>query len=355
MDNVLILMGNRQNQKMIKEFLSKDFRILSGQNHDELMEFADLVIADGPSLEKYSANFQSWKEMHLPNFLPVLAIVQRKDVHLVTASIWKYVDELIFMPIEKIEVLARIRILLRARSLSAELIDKFEALRLYHYTLAHDLRAHVRAINGFSGIILEDYARQIPVEAAAFTKRIQDVANDMNGLIDAVLKFQKLDNYRPAFKPVELQWLVKKVLGIYEAEIEEKNAAILYDNLEYSVLADPYLLQFVLQNLIGNALKFAQKGERPSIYIAAEKKGLIVRLSVKDNGVGIPKEEQERIFYPLVRLHGNEEYPGYGLGLAVAKRLIQLLEGKIGLNSAPGKGSEFWIELQGDDHENHDH
>ncbi|GAB4329345.1 MAG: hypothetical protein Kow0037_04380 [Calditrichia bacterium] len=355
MDNLLILIEIRQNRKLIREFLDDDFRILSGAPTGELLEFADLVIADGPSLKKSGEDLQACKDHHQEKFLPVLAIIQKKDVQLVTASLWKYVDELIFMPIEKIELLARIRILLRARRLSQEVNDKYEALRLYHYTLAHDLRAHVRAVNGFSGIILEDYGKQIPAEAAEFAQKIRDVALDMNGLIDTVLKFQKLDIYRPVFKSVKLNWLVKKVIAIFEMEIKEKKAKIKYGDLDFQVRADPYLLQFILQNIIGNALKFYPSDKTPVVEVGAEKRGFLVRIKIKDEGIGIAEADQQRIFEPLVRLHSADEYHGYGLGLAVVRRLIDVLDGKLGLKSKPGEGSTFWIELQGDDHENHDH
>ena len=101
----------------------------------------------------------------------------------------------------------------------------------------------------------------------------------------------------------------------------------------------------ILSNLIGNALKFQRPGIAPEVIVSAERTNGHVRICVRDNGIGIAPEHQERIFQVFERLHGQEEYPGTGIGLAIVKRGAQRMGGRVGLDSKPGEGSTFWVEL----------
>jgi signal transduction histidine kinase len=105
------------------------------------------------------------------------------------------------------------------------------------------------------------------------------------------------------------------------------------------------LLNIVLSNLLSNALKFTAPGVPPRVTIAASVAGDIRRIAVEDNGIGIAPEHQQRIFQPFAHLHAVEEYPGIGLGLATVTKAVELMGGRLGVTSAPGKGSTFWIEL----------
>jgi signal transduction histidine kinase len=112
------------------------------------------------------------------------------------------------------------------------------------------------------------------------------------------------------------------------------------------VRADFGLLELALTNLISNALKYAPPGERPQVTVRAQGSAGRWRLEVVDRGIGIPFEDQERVFQAFVRLHGEETYEGSGLGLSIARKAVELMGGRIGVESEPGVGSTFWIELE---------
>ncbi len=114
---------------------------------------------------------------------------------------------------------------------------------------------------------------------------------------------------------------------------------------EMQVMAHSQTLVQALTNLISNAVKFHEAGVQPKVEVSAIRNGNRVRILVRDNGIGIAPEHHERIFQVFERLHGQEEYSGTGIGLAIVKRGIQRMHGELGLNSSPGKGSTFWVEL----------
>jgi signal transduction histidine kinase len=131
-----------------------------------------------------------------------------------------------------------------------------------------------------------------------------------------------------------------------EAEILSKNATIESAPLLGCVQAHHTTLVQVLVNLLSNGMKFVGKGVRPEIRVRSESKDGIVRLTVDDNGIGIAAEHQQQIFLAFERLHGVEEYPGTGIGLAFVSKAVERMGGHCGVTSTTGQGSSFWIELQ---------
>jgi signal transduction histidine kinase len=113
-----------------------------------------------------------------------------------------------------------------------------------------------------------------------------------------------------------------------------------------AVLGHPATLGSALSNLVGNALKFVAPGQAPEVRIASERRSDLVVLCVEDNGIGVPREEQERIFLPFTRLHGQETYPGTGIGLAVVRRSVERMGGSVHLHSIDGAGSRFELHLK---------
>ena|SRR5215472_9061371 len=112
-----------------------------------------------------------------------------------------------------------------------------------------------------------------------------------------------------------------------------------------TVQADPTLMKIALTNLLSNSIKFVPEGTRPAITVSTSVRKDICRIEVDDNGVGIRKEDQQRIFMPFVRLFSEEEFPGVGLGLPSVRKAVELMGGRVGVDSELGRGSRFWIEL----------
>jgi signal transduction histidine kinase len=173
-------------------------------------------------------------------------------------------------------------------------------------------------------------------------KYVTDGAAQARQLINDVLDYARIDNETEHLANVGGEEVLCNVLRDLNVRIEEKQARITHDPLP-EVHAQPTHLRQILQNLIGNALKFC--AEKPEIHISAESNGDMWRFAVRDNGIGISEEHMHKIFSIFQRLHSRERYPGTGIGLALCKKLVQKYGGDIWVESRPGKGSIFYFTL----------
>ncbi|MFO7990862.1 MAG: ATP-binding protein [Thermoplasmata archaeon] len=226
-----------------------------------------------------------------------------------------------------------------------ELQDSLEELKTFSYSVSHDLRAPVRAMEGFSSILLEDYSDELDQTGRDYLKRIHNSSQNMDRLISDLLKYGRLTHEAKEVKRVSLENVVKDVISDLEDEIEDSGAHLKTTGVFPDVTANKTMLKQCISNLIKNAIKFVENGKRPEIEISGEKVGNEARVEVKDNGIGIPEEHQEKIFDVFERLHGRETYSGTGVGLAIVRKGIERMGGEIGVESTPGEGSTFWITL----------
>ena len=213
------------------------------------------------------------------------------------------------------------------------------------YSIAHDLRAPLRAMRGFTSALIEDYNGLLDHAGQNYTKRIDESAGRMDELIQDLLDYGKLGHAELPIAIVSLEDIAKDILEPLSEEISKKQATIEIKNPLPRVLANRTILQQVLMNLVSNSLKFVALGVPPKITIAAEIRGDKVRVSVRDNGIGIDPIHHKRIFGVFERLHSYESYPGTGIGLAIVRKGIERMGGSIGLESDVDKGSCFWFEL----------
>jgi signal transduction histidine kinase len=218
-------------------------------------------------------------------------------------------------------------------------------LEAFAYSVSHDLRAPLRAVQGFSQALLEDYAPKLDAQGKDYARRMDDSARRMETLIQDLLEYSRLSRSEIQLKPVDLTSVVEHVLTQLGGEIKEKDALIRVDAPLPKVLGHSATLEQVVENLIANAIKFVSPGVKPKIHLWAEEGDTVVRLWVEDNGIGIAPEHHERIFRIFERLHGIETYPGTGIGLATVKKGLEKMAGTVGVESVLGKGSRFWIEL----------
>lgn len=226
-----------------------------------------------------------------------------------------------------------------------ELTQVNRELDAFAYTISHDLRAPLRAVNGYVDALVEDYGESLPEEGRGFTRRIVAATDRMENLIQDILSYSRLSREEVNLLPVELEQIIAKVLAQMERLVGDTGAEIDVERPLPSVRAHSPTLVQAIENLISNAVKFMAPGRTPQIRIWAEKQQDCVRLWVEDNGIGIDPAHQERVFQPFQRLHGIESYPGTGIGLAIVRRSLERMGGRCGVISKPGKGSRFWIEL----------
>jgi signal transduction histidine kinase len=213
----------------------------------------------------------------------------------------------------------------------------------FAYSVSHDLRAPLRALQGFSAILLDDDLSE--EEKRDFTRRINGAAERMDTLIRDVLSFSRATRAEAEPSPVSLARVVKEALRQLEATIAESGARVVVEGELPLVRGHRTMLAQVVANLVSNAVKYVAPGVVPEVRVYAESRGGQVRLWVTDNGIGIASENQTRIFSAFERLHGMEEYPGSGIGLAIVKKGIERLGGTTWVESTLGVGSRFWIEL----------
>jgi two-component system, chemotaxis family, sensor kinase Cph1 len=166
----------------------------------------------------------------------------------------------------------------------------------------------------------------------------------MNQLIDGLLQFSKVESNGKAYELTDMNEMVEIVKQNLDQAIKESGATITNDPLPI-IVADPIQMVQLLQNLIANAIKFRKHGEPPRVHVSVQGADLSWTFSVKDNGIGIPKEQQGRIFEMFQRLDAGEEYEGTGIGLAFAKKITERHGGRIWVESEEGKGAAFFFTI----------
>jgi signal transduction histidine kinase len=222
-----------------------------------------------------------------------------------------------------------------------------EELQQFAYSVSHDLRAPLRAMKGFSDALVEDYGARLDSAGRDYLQRIAAAALRMDALIGDLLAYSRIIRSAPAIEPVPLELVLSDALALVEGEIRDRSARVEVRRPLPLVLGHRGTLVQLVSNLIGNAVKFVAPGVTPEVTVRAERRGEAVRLWVEDNGIGIAAEFHERVFQVFERLHGIDAYPGTGIGLALVQRGAELLGGRAGVESAPGHGSRFYIEVRG--------
>jgi signal transduction histidine kinase len=220
-----------------------------------------------------------------------------------------------------------------------------QELKAFSYTVSHDLRAPLRAMEGFAEILLHDFADKLGEDGQRYAKRIADAATRMDDLIEDLLAYSRLTSSDLHLQRVELAALVEKAAAELSEGPDHPPARIEIRPPFPAVRAHPTVLRQVVLNLLSNAIKFVPKGRNPDIKVWTEARDGSVRLWVEDNGIGIAPEHQTEIFNVFQRLHAPSAYPGTGIGLAIVRRGVERMNGESGVISEPGKGSRFWIEL----------
>ncbi len=236
----------------------------------------------------------------------------------------------------------------RVAERTAKLEATLHSLQDVLYHIAHDLRAPLRAMCGFTEALVDDCAPNLDARGRDYAQRVRAAAERMDVLIKDLLDYGRLGHLEIVLSPVDLDRAMQRALSGLSRVIKSKEARIQLDGPLPPVLANKTMLDRVLANLLDNALKFVAPGVIPRLHIWAELSSAesipCVRLWIEDNGVGIAPEHYERIFQVFERLHDQNAYEGTGIGLAIVSQGMQQMKGRVGVKS-DGVGSRFWIEL----------
>jgi signal transduction histidine kinase len=227
---------------------------------------------------------------------------------------------------------------------TAELSASNRQLDTFVYTIAHDLRAPLRTMRGFSEMLIED-GEALSETGRNLADRINKSAKFMDSLLNDLLAFSRMAQQQIELTSVNLETVVQAVLSRLENGIQEKSARVEIVGPWPPVLAHEPTVGQVLTNLISNALKFVAPSVVPLVRLRTEEHGEFIRVWIEDNGVGIGPDHLDKIFQLFTRVSG-ENFPGTGIGLAIVEKGIERMGGRVGVESTPGEGSRFWFELR---------
>jgi len=250
----------------------------------------------------------------------------------------------------------------RVAERTANLAQSIQSLEGVLYHVAHDLRAPLRSMASFTNILLEEYGSRLDERGSDYARRVSEAAQRMDRLVQDLLAFGRLAHVPVPVVPVNLEAEVKLVLNHFSEDIRSRGAEVEVRTPLPPVKANGGILAQALSNLISNGLKFVPPETRPHLRIFAEKRksdtngqvgkvdgttpsGEFVRLWIEDNGIGIAPEYHERIFRMFERLHPVDAYPGTGIGLAIVRKGLERMGGRVGVESTGHDGSRFWLDL----------
>jgi PAS domain S-box-containing protein len=236
---------------------------------------------------------------------------------------------------------------------TSKLREAVSELEAFSYSIAHDMRAPLRGMQGFAHVLQEDYGERLDGTGQQYLTRIIASAERLDHLIRDVLHYSKVSRGELPLERVNLGVLTREIIESYP-QFKDPKVTILIEEPLPTVVGNPASLTQVISNLLSNAVKFVAPGTAPHVRVWSEqlntsssgRDSQTVRLWFEDNGIGIPVEAQSRLFQIFQRVHRPEVYEGTGIGLAVVRKAVERLGGKVGVHSEPGKGSRFWLELK---------
>jgi PAS domain S-box-containing protein len=245
----------------------------------------------------------------------------------------------------------------RVAERTASLSQALAQLEEFSYTVSHDLRAPIRAMQGYAKAVFDDYGHLLDSQGHDYLDRIIRSGTRMDRLVRDILTYSRVARAEIAIEPVELNKLISDIVSHYP-EMQEPQARIEITGTLGTVLAHEPSLAQAISNLLSNAVKFVARGVKPNIRIHSESilardfdttevesPRSFIRFSIQDNGIGIRPEHQGRLFGLFERIHPDKKYEGTGIGLAVVRKAVERMGGRVGLHSNGDGGSTFWLEL----------
>ena len=371
MSQILLLVEQKENRRLLLEWLAANYVVLqpklTGKN-DDLSQFNQsfgLGIIDGLALKRHWQWVAAKKQAENPVILPFLLITSRSDVGMATQFLWQTVDDLIIAPIEKIELQARVEILLRSRQLSLtlklshdqldrtlqtakELNDSKTSLL---YMISHDVRNPLNFIIGTTQILTKYKMRLTEDKRQELLDKTQAAAKGIDLLLDDVLLIGQVESGKVAFCliPLDLDKFCHELVEEFQTSqnLKPENARVALNFVNHSPGAsaclEASLVRRILLNLVSNAIKYSPPNSQVTLELTVTKTEAI--FSVQDAGIGIPAQDQERLFDFFYRATNVARIPGTGLGLSIVKKCVDLHGGEITFTSIEGLGSKFTVTL----------
>jgi signal transduction histidine kinase len=223
-----------------------------------------------------------------------------------------------------------------------KLRETISELEAFSYSVSHDMRGPLRAIQGYAQILEEEHGAKLPDDGKRLLGRIIASSKRLDTMITDVLAYSRMNLEPIAKEPIDVEKIVRTIID-HIAELQPPRVEIEIRSPFLNVVGHQASLTQCISNLLSNAVKFVAPGATPRVMIGTEAVDSQVRLWIQDNGIGIAPEHQRRIFDAFDRL--STAYDGTGFGLAIVRRAVERMGGQFGLESEVGKGSKFWIQL----------
>lgn len=233
------------------------------------------------------------------------------------------------------------RIELRTNALNA----KTRELESFTYSVAHDLKAPLRGIDGYTRLVLAEYAPTMNGEVRKFLQTIQGATDEMNQLIDDLLDYSRLERRELKSDRIELAAVINSLVEEKRRETAQRPIDFVVDVNGTTVLADMSGLTQSVRNYLDNAIKFTDRIEQPRIEVGAKENGESCLVWVRDNGIGFDMKHHDRIFDIFQRINATDDYPGTGIGLAIVRKAMERMGGRAWAESEPGHGATFYLEI----------
>ena len=322
----------------------------------------DVILLDlqMPGMDGFQV-MEGLKEIETNGYLPVLVITAQPEHKL--RALKAGAKDFVSKPFDLGEILIRVYNMLEVRLLqleikrqydeveervaqrTAELEESNKELEAFSYSVSHDLRAPLRALDGFSQAMLDDFGPQLPDEGRRYLKAIRYSALQMSALIDALLEFSRFNHQALNKQTMDTGRLVRSALDELGFPWPERQVEIRIGVLPVSS-GDPVLLKQVWINLLSNALKYTNKREKAEIEIGSAKINGTEAFFVRDNGTGFDMRYADKLFGVFERLHRMEDYEGTGIGLAMVQRIVNRHGGRVWANAAIDRGATFNFTLE---------
>lgn len=224
--------------------------------------------------------------------------------------------------------------------------DERDAFEMFSYSIAHDLRANIRAVSGYSQVLLEDYNGKLDEQAKVYMQRLKEASEQMSGIIDRMLMLSQLDHKNPVQSWVNLSDIVMNCASNHQLLDTDRKVQFVIEP-DVFAMVDTELMTAALTNLVENAWKFTSNRPEAVIEFGRSKAATEGNtFFVRDNGVGFDATKAVDLFKPFQRFHPQADFPGSGIGLSIVARIIQRHGGKIWAESEPGKGATFFFTLE---------
>lgn len=369
MHRILLLIQHYKNYQLLTDFLAKDYDVLPAEpltdrgpaisGHD-----FDLCVVDGPTLSQVLPWLTRVRAEVNPLWLPVLLMLPKGKANQVSHQCWQSVDEIIATPIEKAELMTRIGMLLKVYQLSQDLLEANQVLQQRNEQLqelnrlkshfvsmvSHEFQNPLGTVSGFLQLLSRRGGNLTEPKRKEYLEKAQATLNHLKTLVNDVLIIGRVGVGKLKFEPTRLdllklcKTLVEEVqFNMAQSRTIEFLAVSGSEETLSAVMIDKNLIRQIVTNLLTNALKYSTEDCAVSFSVSCQKGNII--LCIQDQGIGIPEEEQKRLFEPFYRASNVGSQPGTGLGLAITQQCVELHGGAITFTSDLQTGTIFEIRL----------